>query len=83
MSYHCNGNKKGPLGWYLPTTICGALILIAALLTLSLPETGASQLTDHVEEVPSSSTNSAISSIDEHSKNINTKDKNDRITSRF
>lgn len=68
------------MGWYLPTTVCGTLILIAALLTLSLPETGAGHLADHIEEVPSSMSTSASSSIDEHSKDRNTKDKIDKIS---
>ncbi|XP_013097503.1 organic cation transporter protein [Stomoxys calcitrans] len=43
----------GPLGWYIPTTICGVVLLVASLLTLLLPETGTGKLTDRVEEVPS------------------------------
>lgn len=48
--------RKGPLGWYLPTTICGVCVLAAGLLTLLLPETGTRKLSDHIEDVPSTST---------------------------
>lgn len=68
------------MGWYLPTTVCGILILIAALLTLSLPETSAGHLADHIEEVPSSTSSSATSSVDEHSKDRNTKDRTDKTS---
>ncbi|KAI9584726.1 organic cation transporter protein [Glossina fuscipes] len=46
----------GPLGWYLPTTICGVCVLAAGLLTLLLPETGTGKLSDHIEDVPATST---------------------------
>ncbi|XP_017856177.1 PREDICTED: organic cation transporter protein [Drosophila arizonae] len=42
----------GALGWYIPTTICGCCVLVAGLLTLTLPETGTDKLTDKVEDVP-------------------------------
>ncbi|XP_068157504.1 organic cation transporter protein [Drosophila tropicalis] len=40
----------GALGWYIPTTICGSLVLIAGLLTLTLPETGTGKLIDKVDD---------------------------------
>ncbi|XP_067616801.1 organic cation transporter protein [Eurosta solidaginis] len=43
----------GTLGWYIPTTICGCCVLVAGLLTLTLPETSTHKLPDRVEEVPS------------------------------
>uniref|UniRef100_T1PCT3 Major Facilitator Superfamily protein n=1 Tax=Musca domestica TaxID=7370 RepID=T1PCT3_MUSDO len=49
----------GPLGWYIPTTICGCCVLVAGLLTLTLPETGTGKLADRVEEVPSESNTDA------------------------
>ncbi|KAH8384064.1 hypothetical protein KR009_011972 [Drosophila setifemur] len=42
----------GALGWYIPTTICGCCVLVAGLLTLTLPETGTGKLSDKVEETP-------------------------------
>ncbi|XP_053946998.1 organic cation transporter protein [Anastrepha ludens] len=45
----------GLLGWYIPTTICGCSVLVAGLLTLTLPETSTHKLSDRVEEVPSES----------------------------
>lgn len=39
---------QGDLAWYIPTTICGIIIFIAALLTLTLPETRQRTLEDHV-----------------------------------
>ncbi|KAM8706358.1 hypothetical protein ACLKA7_010609 [Drosophila subpalustris] len=38
----------GALGWYIPTTICGCCVLVAGLLTLTLPETGTGKLVDKV-----------------------------------
>ncbi|EDW67546.1 organic cation transporter protein [Drosophila virilis] len=40
----------GALGWYIPTTICGCCVLVAGLLTLTLPETGTGHLSDKVED---------------------------------
>ncbi|KAH8306428.1 hypothetical protein KR018_011161 [Drosophila ironensis] len=40
----------GALGWYIPTTICGCCVLVAGLLTLTLPETGTGKLSDKVED---------------------------------
>ncbi|XP_054088411.1 organic cation transporter protein [Zeugodacus cucurbitae] len=48
----------GLLGWYIPTTICGCCVLVAGLLTLTLPETSTHKLADRVEEVPSESESS-------------------------
>ncbi|XP_018785564.1 PREDICTED: organic cation transporter protein [Bactrocera latifrons] len=48
----------GLLGWYIPTTICGCCVLVAGLLTLTLPETSTHKLVDRVEEVPSESESS-------------------------
>ncbi|XP_065354205.1 organic cation transporter protein [Calliphora vicina] len=45
----------GPLGWYIPTTICGCCVLVAGILTLTLPETGTGKLVDRVTEVSSES----------------------------
>ncbi|KAH8247416.1 hypothetical protein KR038_003759 [Drosophila bunnanda] len=42
----------GALGWYIPTTICGCCVLVAGLLTLTLPETGTGKLSDTVEDTP-------------------------------
>ncbi|KAH8312740.1 hypothetical protein KR044_012612 [Drosophila immigrans] len=42
----------GALGWYIPTTICGCCVLVAGLLTLTLPETGTGKLSDKVEDEP-------------------------------
>ncbi|KAH8293805.1 hypothetical protein KR054_004772 [Drosophila jambulina] len=42
----------GALGWYIPTTICGCCVLVAGLLTLTLPETGTGKLSDKVEDTP-------------------------------
>ncbi|KAH8381602.1 hypothetical protein KR093_009132 [Drosophila rubida] len=42
----------GALGWYIPTTICGCCVLVAGLLTLTLPETGTGKLSDKVEDAP-------------------------------
>lgn len=39
----------GLLGWYIPTTICGCAVLLACLLTYTLPETSSGNL-DHVDE---------------------------------
>jgi len=39
----------GALGWYIPTTICGCCVLVAGLLTLTLPETGTGKLSDKVD----------------------------------
>lgn len=49
---------QGLLGWYIPTTICGCCVLVAGLLTLTLPETSTHKLVDRVEEVPSESESS-------------------------
>lgn len=43
----------GALGWYIPTTICGCCVLVAGLLTLTLPETSTANLSDKVEEASS------------------------------
>lgn len=40
----------GPVLWYLPTTICGCLVLVAGVLTLFQPETKGCNLSDHVDE---------------------------------
>lgn len=34
----------GLLGWYIPTTICGCSVLLASLLTFTLPETSSGNL---------------------------------------
>ncbi|XP_055903956.1 organic cation transporter protein [Eupeodes corollae] len=39
----------GILGWYIPTTICGCCVLLASLLTFTLPETSSGNL-DHIED---------------------------------
>lgn len=39
----------GLLGWYIPTTICGCCVILASLLTYTLPETSSGNL-DHVED---------------------------------
>ncbi|XP_055853396.1 organic cation transporter protein isoform X1 [Episyrphus balteatus] len=39
----------GLLGWYIPTTICGCSVLLASLLTFTLPETSSGNL-DHIED---------------------------------
>ncbi|XP_015037369.2 organic cation transporter protein isoform X2 [Drosophila pseudoobscura] len=41
----------GALGWYIPTTICGCCVLVAGLLTLTLPETGTGKLSDKIDSV--------------------------------
>lgn len=43
----------GALGWYIPTTICGCCVLVAGLLTLTLPETSTGNLSDKVEDTSS------------------------------
>lgn len=48
----------GLLGWFIPTTICGCCVLVAGLLTLTLPETSTHKLVDRVEDVPSESESS-------------------------
>ncbi|XP_017047168.1 organic cation transporter protein [Drosophila ficusphila] len=45
----------GALGWYIPTTICGCCVLVAGLLTLTLPETATGKLSDKVESTPDNS----------------------------
>ncbi|CRK89407.1 CLUMA_CG003157, isoform A [Clunio marinus] len=40
----------GPIAWYMPTTICGTLVVAAGFLTLFQPETKGHGLTDHVHE---------------------------------
>ncbi|XP_036324369.1 organic cation transporter protein isoform X1 [Rhagoletis pomonella] len=45
----------GMIGWYIPTTICGCCVIVAGLLTLTLPETSTHKLPDRIEEVPSES----------------------------
>jgi hypothetical protein len=42
---------QGAQAWYIPSTICGAAVLIAGLLVLMLPETKDKELCDTVEEV--------------------------------
>ncbi|XP_034662428.1 organic cation transporter protein [Drosophila subobscura] len=39
----------GAFGWYIPTTICGCCVLVAGLLTLTLPETGTDKLSDKID----------------------------------
>lgn len=41
----------GLMGWFIPTTICGCLVLLAGILILTLPETSTRNLSDHVQEV--------------------------------
>ena len=42
---------QGAEAWYIPSTICGAAVLIAGLLVLMLPETKDKELSDTVEEI--------------------------------
>lgn len=44
-------NLQGQLDSFLPTTICGSCVLVAGLLTMTLPETSTRKLVDTVEEV--------------------------------
>ncbi|XP_030376321.1 organic cation transporter protein [Scaptodrosophila lebanonensis] len=43
-------------GWYIPTTICGCCVLVAGLLTLTLPETGTGKLSDRIEDTSANET---------------------------
>jgi len=40
----------GPIAWYIPTTICGTLVVAAGFFTLFQPETKGESLKDHVED---------------------------------
>lgn len=40
----------GEIKWYIPTTICAGVALIAALLTIGLPETKGKNITDTIKE---------------------------------
>lgn len=42
---------QGQIDSFLPTTICGSCVLVAGLLTMTLPETSTGKLADTVEEV--------------------------------
>jgi hypothetical protein len=42
---------QGAQGWYIPSTICGAVVLLAGLLVLMLPETKDKDLCNTVEEI--------------------------------
>jgi hypothetical protein len=42
---------QGAQAWYIPSTICGAAVLIAGLLVLMLPETKDNDLCNTVEEI--------------------------------
>lgn len=42
---------QGAQAWYIPSTICGAAVLIAGLLVLMLPETKDRELSNTVEEM--------------------------------
>jgi hypothetical protein len=42
---------QGAQEWYIPSTICGAAVLVAGLLVLMLPETKDKELCDTVEEM--------------------------------
>lgn len=48
--YYFNENcafRQGKIAWFIPTTICGSLIIVAGLLCLTHPETKSKELTDH------------------------------------
>ncbi|KAI8123043.1 hypothetical protein FF38_11699, partial [Lucilia cuprina] len=62
----------GPLGWYIPTTICGCCVLVAGILTLTLPETGTGKLIDRVTEV-------SAESKDENKKNETSQSEEEQI----
>lgn len=40
----------GFIAWFIPTTICGVAITLAAVLTLLQPETRGKELSDHVSD---------------------------------
>jgi len=42
---------QGAEAWYIPSTICGAAVLIAGFLVFMLPETKDRDLSDTVEEI--------------------------------
>jgi len=42
---------QGAQAWYIPSTICGAAVLVAGLLVLMLPETKDRDLSNTVEEI--------------------------------
>lgn len=46
ISFHFLFQFQGQISWFIPTTICGILIVVAGLLTLTHPETRARQLKD-------------------------------------
>lgn len=39
---------QGKMAWFIPTTICGVLIILAGVLCLTQPETRSKELKDHV-----------------------------------
>lgn len=43
-------NFQGKLAWFIPTTICGVTIFVAAVLTMALPETRKRKLEDHCHD---------------------------------
>ncbi|KAJ9574200.1 hypothetical protein L9F63_008456 [Diploptera punctata] len=51
----------GAQAWYIPSTICGAAVLIAGLLVLMLPETKDKELCDTVEEIMEKSSKDKVS----------------------
>jgi hypothetical protein len=52
---------QGAQAWYIPSTICGAAVLIAGLLVLMLPETKDKELCDTVEEIMEQSSRDKVS----------------------
>ncbi|XP_023709704.1 organic cation transporter protein isoform X3 [Cryptotermes secundus] len=51
----------GAQAWYIPSTICGAAVLIAGLLVLMLPETKDKEICDTVEEIMERSSRDKVS----------------------
>jgi hypothetical protein len=52
---------QGAQAWYIPSTICGAAVLIAGLLVLMLPETKDKEICDTVEEIMERSSRDKVS----------------------
>jgi len=52
---------QGAQAWYIPSTICGAAVLIAGLLVLMLPETKDRDLSDTVEEMTKTGSRDKVS----------------------
>lgn len=53
-------SHQGKIQKFIPTTICGVSVLLAALLVLLQPETKDKHLTDHVDDEEQTDTNEAI-----------------------